>query len=294
VGRGPWASDPPEGEENPRDALSRSLRWPLDPLGERRPDVVEGAELVAAAWRELAAEPDGGAGPPIGPGPWEREIQLLLAERDAARAAGLTLTLPPALSASWMVALARDPGALARRLRRPLPAEPSPLARRGSAFHAWLEERYGAAALVDVDELPGAVDDDLPADEDLAVLQKAFLDSEWAARTAAAVEVGVEIPVGTPTGPVMLRGRIDAVFARPDGGWDVVDWKTGRPPGQRSAATAAVQLAIYRLAWARLEKVPVERVSAAFFYAAAGRTVRPVDLLDAEGLQRLLVDALTR
>ena len=43
-----------------------------------------------------------------------------------------------------------------RRLRRPLPAKPAPLARRGTAFHAWLERRWSAQALLDVDELPGA------------------------------------------------------------------------------------------------------------------------------------------
>jgi DNA helicase-2/ATP-dependent DNA helicase PcrA len=87
---------------------------------------------------------------------------------------------------------------------------------------------------------------------------------------------------------VVLRGRIDAVFARPGGGWDVVDWKTGRPPGPESARTLAVQLAIYRIAWARLHGVPVEQVSAAFFYASTGQTVRPVDLLDETALQALL------
>ena len=91
-----------------------------------------------------------------------------------------------------------------------------------------------------------------------------------------------------PIAGVMLRGRIDAVFARPDGGWDVVDWKTGRPPGPDRARAVAVQLAIYRIAWARLHKVPVEQVRAAFFYAATGQTVRPVDLMDETQLQALL------
>ena len=36
-----------------------------------------------------------------------------------------------------------------------MPAAPAPQARRGTAFHAWLEERFGAAKLVDLDELPG-------------------------------------------------------------------------------------------------------------------------------------------
>jgi DNA helicase-2/ATP-dependent DNA helicase PcrA len=163
-----------------------------------------------------------------------------------------------------------------------MPEQPSPQARRGSAFHAWLERRFGSAALVDVDELPGAGDD--AEDVGLERLQAAFLGSEWADRTAEAVEVAVETPIGA----VVLRGRIDAVFARPDGGWDVVDWKTGRPPGPESAQALAVQLAVYRIAWARLNGVAVDRVSAAFFYASTGRTVRPVDLLTEPELESLL------
>jgi DNA helicase-2/ATP-dependent DNA helicase PcrA len=191
--------------------------------------------------------------------------------------------LPPHLSASRVVALAADPAALAARLRRPMPEPPSPLARRGSAFHAWLERRFGAAALVDVDDLPGAADD-AAADVVLAVLQRRFLASEWASRTPEAVEVSVE----TPVAGVVLRGRIDAVFPRDDGGWDVVDWKTGGPPGPELAATRSVQLAVYRLAWARLHGVPLDQVSAAFFYAATGTTVRPVDLLSERELEELL------
>jgi DNA helicase-2/ATP-dependent DNA helicase PcrA len=98
--------------------------------------------------------------------------------------------------------------------------------------------------------------------------------------------------VETPVGDLVLRGRIDAVFRREDGGWDVVDWKTGSPPAPRDASSRAVQLAVYRLAWARLHGVALDRVSAAFFYAATGATVRPVDLLDEPGLLAL-IDAAT-
>ena len=101
----------------------------------------------------------------------------------------------------------------------------------------------------------------------------------------------VEVAVETPVAGVTLRGRIDAVFRREDGGWDVVDWKTGRPPAAARAAAQAVQLAVYRLAWARLHGLPLDQVGAAFFYAAPGETVRPVDLLDEAGLAALLAGA---
>jgi DNA helicase-2/ATP-dependent DNA helicase PcrA len=87
---------------------------------------------------------------------------------------------------------------------------------------------------------------------------------------------------------LLVRGRFDAVFADDDGGWDVVDWKTGRRPTGAAATAAAVQLAAYRLAWHQLTGAPLERVRAAFFYVRDGTTVRPADLLDAAALRALV------
>jgi DNA helicase-2/ATP-dependent DNA helicase PcrA len=297
VGVGVWAEDPEEGAANPHQEGIRPVPWPVDPLGTARPAVEEGAALVRtalAALATVAAHPAPASVPPPPPAPARpgtpvaREVDLLLAERDTARTARLEVDLPAHLSASRLVALAADPVALAGRLRRPVPEPPSPQARRGSSFHAWLERRYSAAALVEVDDLPGAADDADP-DADLAALQAAFLASEWAARTPEAVEVAVE----TPVAGVVVRGRIDAVFRDPDGRWQVVDWKTGRPAHGDGVRVRAVQLAVYRLAWSRLQEVPLDRVGAAFFYAGAGCTVRPVDLLDEAGLVELVQGALS-
>jgi DNA helicase II / ATP-dependent DNA helicase PcrA len=96
------------------------------------------------------------------------------------------------------------------------------------------------------------------------------------------------VPFETVIADRLVRGRMDAVFRTEDGGFEVVDWKTGAPPAGDEAAFAAVPLASYRLAWASLAGVPVERVSAAFHYVAAGLTVRPTDLLDADALAALL------
>ena len=179
----------------------------------------------------------------------------------------------------------RDPEALARALRRPLPAAPAPYARRGTAFHAWLERRFGPDQLLDVDELPGAADEEAAPDGELARLQERFETGEWAGRTPHAIEV----PFATTVAGVVIRGRMDAVYANPDGTFDVVDWKTGRRPAPgREADAAAVQLAAYRLAWARLAGIPVEQVRAAFHYVAEDLTVRPADLLDGAALNALI------
>ena len=75
----------------------------------------------------------------------------------------------------------------------------------------------------------------------------------------------------------------------PGGGFDVVDWKTGRPPSSAAEQRAvAVQLAAYRLAWAALAGVGVDEVRAAFYYVRDDVTVRPADLLAARGLAALI------
>jgi DNA helicase-2/ATP-dependent DNA helicase PcrA len=157
--------------------------------------------------------------------------------------------------------------------------------RRGTAFHAWLESTvFGLPQLLDPDDLPGAADQGAGVDDDLRALQDAFRASSWWGREPAEIEVPFEMAVGG----LLVRGRIDAVFAEADGGWDVVDWKTGRRPTGAGAAAAAVQLAAYRLAWHQLTGAPLEQVRAAFCYVRDGVTVRPADLLDAEALRALV------
>jgi len=277
-----WSDPPADGATNPLPPPA-PVQWPLDPLGARRPLVEEGAALVRGAGEPVAEEGTLFADEDLLALGWQREAEILLAERAAAAAPrAADVPLPGHLAVTDLVALARDPLALARRVRRPLPSRPAPLARRGTAFHAWLEERYGGDRLLDLDELPGAADEGAAPDDELALLQERFLASAWADRAPEEVEVAFE----TVVGGVVVRGRIDAVFADPDGGWTVVDWKTGDPP--RDGTAAAVQLAAYRLAWAELSGTPVAQVRAAFHYVRQDRTVAPVDLLDAAGLHALV------
>ncbi|MER2091685.1 MAG: PD-(D/E)XK nuclease family protein, partial [Saccharopolyspora rectivirgula] len=196
----------------------------------------------------------------------------------------LQAKLPEQLSVSQLVELAGDTAGLARRLRRPLPFPPNPMARRGTAFHSWLEHRFTSTALLDLDELPGAADGAAPQQEDLDALKEAFLASEWAKRTPHRVEV----PFETQVEGIVLRGRMDAVFADPDGGWTVVDWKTGAIPSEEERAAVSVQLAVYRLAWAELSGSPLEKVRAVFHYVKHDHTLRPVDLFDVDGLRELI------
>ena len=103
--------------------------------------------------------------------------------------------------------------------------------------------------------------------------------SPWASR----IPVQVEVPFDMIIGATVVRGRIDAVFADEDGGVTVLDWKTGDPPSTPEALQQnAIQLAVYRLAWAATSGVAPESVRAAFHYVRSGRTVVPEDLPDAD------------
>ena len=277
-----WAPPPGDGEPNPLDTAARQAPWPADPLGARRDPMAQGAQLVRQALQLVSAKQCDHTVSHSRAG-WQREIDVLLAERDARRAEQ-RVVLPAHLSVSQLVELTDDPSALATRLRRPLPLAPNPMARRGTAFHAWLERRFGATRLIDHDELPGAADAGAAPNTELGQLQAAFLASEWAARSPH----DVEVPFETVLDGVGLRGRMDAVFADPDGGWTVVDWKTGAVPDDAALPAVSVQLAAYRLAWSALSGAPLTRVRAAFHYVRDGRTVRPADLLDADGLRDLL------
>jgi len=279
-----WAPAPDADATNPALEEWPVGIWPADPLSAgRRRALTAAAELVrSAAPHPLDTERLGEPDEEIEQ--WIRDADLLLRERAQHARPTVDVPLPSHLSVSALVTLRRDPGELARRLRRPMPAAPAPQARRGTAFHAWLEERFGSARLLDLDELPGSGDELAAPDGALVELQEAFLASVWADRQP----IEVEVPFETPLGPLTLRGRIDAVFPTPEGGFEVIDWKTGPPPRGAELAAVGVQLAAYRLGWSRLAGVPVERVSAGFHHVAADVTLRPVDLLDEAGLLALV------
>lgn len=216
---------------------------------------------------------------------WYHQARLLLAERDQRYEASPTVL--EHLSASRVVAAARDPEEFTRNTRRPIPAQPSVRARKGTQFHTWVEQHFHAPALVDWELLPGADDDgDDPASpgDDLATLREAFLASPWAARVPEALEVDVE----TTIAGVRVRSRIDAVFAEPDGTYHVVDWKTGRVPAAGAEERVRmVQLLLYRLAWARARGIGVEQVRASFHYVGENLTVPAPDVDEEEILTQI-------
>lgn len=273
---------------NPATATVVEATWP-------RPASPERMAAARAVDEAAAVDPENEEPPGGGPARrWHLAAAPLLADARRAAARQDRVVLPRRLTAGQVVAMAADPEEFADRLRRPVPYRPDRFARRGTRFHTWLENRFGATHLLDIDDLPGAGDqgaDDGLSEADLDALREAFERSRWARLTPDAVEVPFEVGLGGH----LLRGRMDAVFPDPDrDGWIVVDWKTGRVPGERDMPAVALQLAVYRYAWARItaarlgRPVELDRVRAAFHYVRSGRTIEPPGLPDEDELLRLV------
>lgn len=301
-----WAPEPGPQDTNPALGRTVSTRWPVVPDAEARARVLDAADAVRAAQGltlpALRAEHEGGrTGPLDGLDPesrarvagWDEDIALLLEELADGRSAQRSIPLPTSLSASDLVRLGADEPAFLRALARPMPAAPAVAARRGTRFHAWVQEHYGRRALLGPDDLPGAADAATLPDPELAVMQTAFLAGPYADRDP----VGIEVPFALVLGGRLVQGRLDAVFAATESDrqpgfeepgsevprFEVVDWKTSR-----AQDADPLQLAIYRVAYADLAGVPLEQVTAAFCYVRDGAVVRPTGLPDRAALEHLL------
>jgi DNA helicase-2/ATP-dependent DNA helicase PcrA len=221
---------------------------------------------------------------------WDRDLDALTGELLRARRAVTDVPLPTTLTASQMMRLAADPDGFARDLARPMPRPPQPAARRGTRFHAWVEARFEELTLplLEPEDLPGG-DAEIADERDLEALKEAFERTAYARRTPYRVEAPFQLALAGR----VVRGRIDAVYKEGDGAtatYEIVDWKTGR-----GRTGDPLQLALYRLAWAEQQGVPVESVTAAFLHVRTGEVVRPADLPDRAALERLLTqeEALT-
>ena len=256
--------------------------WPADPLSSgRRRALRAAADLVA-----LGAAPARPGAAPRRRRPqvaqWVRDADLLLRERARAAEVDRRRPLPSHLSVSALVTLRRDPaswpGGCAGRCRRSRAA-----GRRGTAFHAWLEERFGAAQLLDLDELPGS-GDEAAAPDSAAGRAAGGLPRQRVGRP----------PAGRGRGAVRDAAR-PADAARPDRRRvrrrrrAATRSSTGRPARRRPGPSSRRRRAAGRLpaglvppdrraGGAGQRRVPPRR--------RERQTVRPVDLLDEAGCWR--------
>lgn len=267
LARGPWTPEPDPEARNPRLSEPITALWPVQ-RAVATPIAAAAAAVSGARTHTADSDPGEVLGDP--------ELAVLLAERRA-RQQPTSAAAPRAAhhSAADLVAAATDLEAFRLGRRRPMPTRPAESTRQGTAFHAWVERHYRRAALLEPDDLPGGADE--IGEQSLDDLTATFLASHWAGREPLEVELSVE----TVIGGVAVRGRIDAVFRDGDG-FVIVDWKSGHAPKGADADAKAVQLALYRLAYARLRDVPPSVVRAAFYYAATGESVFPPLPSDAE------------
>jgi len=268
---------PDKDSKNPITENPVKASWPRDVLGNQRAAFDLAIEQVNASnAHELSESSDAVVNS------WIEDAAALIQEQARNKAEKITVALPPRLSTSTLVALHKDPQELALNIRRPMPRGQDQYSRRGTAFHLWVEKQFTDAATLFDDEYLGYLDP-LEEDSKLENLKKAWLSSEFGQRTP----VRVEVPFETTIAGILIRGRIDAVYATEDG-FEVVDWKTG---STKLDASAAIQLAMYRLAWAKLTETDISKISAAFHYVPTSITDRPADLMDEDSLIALVSQA---
>lgn len=254
-----------------------STPWPRDPLGGRRARVEEAARLVNAQRDAPGAALDRAGG-------WADEIRLLLAERDARD----EQTRPPLrIPASRFHEYLHDPEGVLADLRRPMPQRPYRATRRGTDFHSWVEKLFSPDGVSDELDLGFDVDEDDIETQDaaaLAELKTRFEASDWPSRTPLEIECEIDIPFG---GHVVIC-RIDAVFPSLDDPdrVEIVDWKTGRLPTGEELRKKQLQLALYRLAYAKRENIDPKRIDATFYYVEHDATIRADELPSEEELLR--------
>jgi len=275
-----WAEPPADGAVNPEGAQSRpAIRWPVEPDYGRQAIRLEAAAAVASVQAHQLVLP--GLVPQFASGSrgeqdaaeralvaeWDLLSAALIDEARTRNARDRRVRLPDSVSASLLMQAVSDPGAVALDIARPMPRKPAPQAVRGTQFHAWIETRYGQQSLLDPEDLPGAAEHGIVSDAALAELKTAFERSPFASRAPVAVEA----PFAVVVAGRVVNGRIDAVFQdAATGRYDVIDWKTGS-----AQHVDPMQLALYRIAWARLKGVPVDEVDAAFVMVSTGEVKRP-------------------
>jgi DNA helicase-2/ATP-dependent DNA helicase PcrA len=97
----------------------------------------------------------------------------------------------------------------------------------------------------------------------------------------------VEREIHLPFDGHLVICKIDAVY-EDDGRYEIVDWKTGKPPkDDDDLKSKQLQLALYRLAYSRWRGVEPALIDAAFYYVADDLVIRPTELLDEQELLRL-------
>jgi DNA helicase-2/ATP-dependent DNA helicase PcrA len=265
-----------EAEANPLEGFRQGFirPWP----GPARPDDAD--DGLPQGWRRLALEAAGSGRIP------ERVLASLEADGSGAYAAlsaeRRTLaehlveqeasvdTRPPApttVAVGGLIDYARCPRLHYWSAVRPLPRFAGPRARIGSEVHRWIEMRSrGQATLIELDEAPDLTVEELAGTSGTTdVLRAAFLSSRFGTMVPLFAERAFLLPIDGIT----IKGRIDAIYGLPEGTWEVVDYKTGRPPASDDPLATA-QLDLYALACIEVWHKHAEDLRLTYLYLATG------------------------
>ncbi len=164
---------------------------------------------------------------------------------------------PSTLSVTAFLTFVRDPEEFFWRYVRRVPSPPAPAAQLGIELHRRIEQwsRGGLAVgagvgSADVGEEPYDLDASERRGDGRGVSPEQLWENFKASRFAQMKPLMTEQPFTLYLGEgLSVEGRIDAIFEREDGAWDVVDYKTG------ASDPDPLQLAIYAKAieeiWAK-------------------------------------------
>jgi DNA helicase-2/ATP-dependent DNA helicase PcrA len=126
--------------------------------------------------------------------------------------------------------------------------------------------------------------DELPLEQSqLESLKATFEASPWADRQPLEVELEIHLVLGTQ----VVVCKIDAIFT--DGErYQVVDWKTGKAPSTPDdLEVKQLQLALYRLAYAKWKGIDPELIDAVFYFVADDTVIAPEELFSEKQLLEL-------
>ena len=263
--------------DEPPEAEVDTMVWPGDPLGSRREALERSAHTVRNAL--------------VSPGALADDIRTRIdhvVADEQSRATPPTPTWPVRIPASQFDRWVFEPEKMLQARVQPRPATIGTAQQQGTLFHEWVEgffaESAGAHLSADVD-----IDGDEPIDypDDIKSWQDAFEKSPYSSMRPVALEREIHYPLAGH----LIICKIDAVFDQ-EGRILIIDWKTGREPqGAEQTSRKALQLALYRLAWADWAGVELDQVDAAFWFSATDHTLQPETLPGHDELEQLIINA---
>ncbi|MDE0235571.1 MAG: PD-(D/E)XK nuclease family protein, partial [bacterium] len=187
-------------------------------------------------------------------------------------------------SATGLVTYAQCPKKFFWTAVDPLPRSYSYATRRGTRIHRQIELHHqGKVPLLEPDdEFRELTGDDRPVDSpDGDHPFDVFLKSRFSKMKVQWLEKGFTLRLGEE---VLVRGRIDAVYQTESGGWEIVDFKSGRAPGDDPHGARVAQMQVYALAVREIPELgpaPAD-LSVTIAYLGGGRlaespSAQPVD-----------------